>query len=600
MVKTKNLNTEVYFNSLLSNSLLALLLWFSSMLLISFPITTYPFATIFGVCLILMAQFILGPITSYITSFKISNDMEYFLYCETNNNYRTQLIKNLYKTPIKKLLETFIHFIVSSGIYSIFLYKIYNIDITLITYFFISCLLYSYIAMVLSYHNTYQLCMKKASNIAQKGINIDDIKNSNRFGNSMISNFIFYLVIPTIICSVLFYITNTMSHTEFKVYSTGLIAATDFTHSYPGHRMLSYKQQLLKIIIISSFNILILSYLTYLYFQNLNKSVGEMKKLLIKLKDKDYNSYISSDMDFSTQLSYTIYLIQKIISLFITLGNTTKKIEDQIVNTTHDLAAVYEQTNTTCNEQILIIRNLIETMQHTDDLAKDMLIRIDEVNKVADKTTQDVNYGFLSVESNLAKMEEITASNKIIIDEIKILASKIESVRDIVNLIDNVANLTKIIAFNAEMEAEKLDNSNDKFKNVSTNIRNLADKVMDLTSDIKKTISTIIDASTNLMITGEECTQKIEEGNRMTNNLQENLLGIKKSALSVSSSTSDINTIIEEQVKLFNHLKNCMESTNKEMNNFDSISSSVSKTISSLQDEISHLKSINEHTQEKI
>ena len=143
---------------------------------------------------------------------------------------------------------------------------------------------------------------------------------------------------------------------------------------------------------------------------------------------------------------------------------------------------------------------------------------------------KDIEHDSSSIKQNLEKMQEIILANQSSIMGIQSLSNKIKSIWDIVNLIDGVADQTKIIAFNAELEAENIQESKQKFKNVAQDIRTLADNVMILTKEIKNQIQQIQNASSQLIDTGVDCTTKINQGNSLTQELEEKFKTITNSA----------------------------------------------------------------------
>jgi len=590
----KSFNTEVFLYSTFSNFIIAFLLWLFSMILINFPILKYPLATVLGSSIIFISQFIVGPISSFFVTKNISRDLEFFYYGSTTTEDRTNLIRKLYKIPFGKMIETFIPFVISGGTYSILLYKIYYIDKYLSIIFFFSCFVYCYIAALLSYHFTYKLCTKKAMDIINEGVDTSTISKTKYFGTSMIVLFIFYIIIPILFCTVFFFIISSLSYTPVVIYPTGFIATTNYMETINVAKdILSNEQQIYRTIIICIVNVFLLVFLTFLYFSNLRNNILKMQTALDNLIKNNANTTKVTELDLSTELSYTMYLIKQTLLRLTKINQTTSNVDSKLLQSSQDLACISEETSINSLEQSSIIKNIIESMNDVDKSTQELVTKVSDVSKVAEMTTQEVNFGFLSVESNLQKMEEITNSNQITLEGINDLTKKLSNVSDIVNIIDNVANLTKIIAFNAEVESNKINSNDNSFLNVSNKIRELADNVMILTGDVKSTITQIRESSNQLLITGKECTQKISEGNKYTKELEQNLIDIKKSSLEVLNTTTEIQQVIENQTNLFKSLINDMKQINESIEDFSNISISLTSYTESLQEQANHLKTLN-------
>ena len=597
MKDNRNFNFTVFINSAFSNFVSAVLLYFYSVIFISFPVLKYPSATIAGIIIILIAQILTGPITSYLLSRKTSLDLDYIMNGQSSEDERTIILKELYNLPLKKMIETLIHFIICAFLYSYILYNYYHVDFILIVYFLLSCTLASYFAMILSYTNTSSACSREAVKIIKIGISKKEIEKQKYFGLSSISRFILYIVIPTIYCSILFFLVVRMSNTPVRVFSTNLIATTSFLDEAVTNGIhfiyLDKTTQAVKTLFVTVINTVILIYLSFLFFNKSRKIILKIQTPLLNLYRNNYTTDSDFEIDLSSQMSYTLYLLDQTVKYFRDISTKVSLINHQIVNATENLVTISEETSSTSIEQSSTINEVIKTMNNVDNLFNNILLRIDEISRVSDKTKSDVDYGFTSVQSNLTKMLEITRSNQSTLDGIKDLSQKLNSVQDIVNLIDNVADLTKIIAFNAELEASKIESSNKDFLTVSNNIRFLSDNVIELTGKVKQEIKEIKKSSRDLLSAEYDCMKKINEGTDLTQKLRENLSDIKNTANSLSDSTSEINKTSIEQVFLFKSLIEEIKNIQISINDFSRISFTITRSVESLKDDAEHLRILN-------
>ena len=189
-------------------------------------------------------------------------------------------------------------------------------------------------------------------------------------------------------------------------------------------------------------------------------------------------------------------------------------------------------------------------------------------------------------------MQEIRASNLTTIEGIEKLSKRIASIWDIVKLIDSVTDQTKIIAFNAELEADSISGPKEKFQNVAYEIRSLTDSVMSLTKQIKEHIQLIQSTSNVLIEAGQECSEKIEDGNNLTLELQKKFNEIKVSATRTSKSASQIIETIKAQREAFSMITDKLQQTSASIENFTSSTQTISSVVHNLQAGSKHLSSL--------
>ncbi len=254
--------------------------------------------------------------------------------------------------------------------------------------------------------------------------------------------------------------------------------------------------------------------------------------------------------DFNELKSNLNQLIQSLQSIIGEISGGTTVLLDSVQN----LTASSQEVSTTSNEQAAAVKEIVSTMEDSDELAKSIATQINDVTKITTTTKSVVNGGFVIISNSLSKMNEIKDANAEMITEIKALGNKVESIWEIVNMINDIANQTKIIAFNAELEASSAGDAGKNFQIVASEIRRLADGTVASTNEIKTKINEIQQSSDSLILTSEEGTSKISEGWELSNNLQKLFEHILHSA-DVSADASDrIALSIKQQVSAFEQI----------------------------------------------
>jgi len=231
-------------------------------------------------------------------------------------------------------------------------------------------------------------------------------------------------------------------------------------------------------------------------------------------------------------------------------------------------------------------------MEDSDELAKSISGKIEEVTRVATDTSQTVNGGYTIIKDSLSKMQEIKGANTETIEGIKKLGTKIESIWEIVNIINGIADQTKIIAFNAELEASAAGEAGKNFQIVATEIRRLADNTVSSTTEIKKKINEIQHSSDRLIITSEDGTEKINQGSKLSEDLKKRFDDILRSSEVSENSSSEISLSIKQQVTAFEQILQTLKQISEGIENFTISTKSLTDSAQSLKENTAGLKDL--------
>jgi len=263
------------------------------------------------------------------------------------------------------------------------------------------------------------------------------------------------------------------------------------------------------------------------------------KKIPVTSKDEMGNLAENLNMFFD-EISYILNNIK----------NSANKISDLI----QTLSSSTQESSSTANQQAAAVKEIVSTMEDADTLAKSIDKKIMEVTVTTENAQKTVKSGFEIVKKSILKMEEIRESNTSTIEGIKYLNEKINNIWDIVNIINGIADQTKIIAFNAELEASAAGEAGKNFQIVATEIRRLADSTVNSTKEIKEKINEIQKSSDRLLLTSENGTEKIKEGNEISAKINEMFSDILNSSEASNEATQKISLSIKQQVASFEQI----------------------------------------------
>ncbi|OQY36973.1 MAG: hypothetical protein B6229_09060 [Spirochaetaceae bacterium 4572_7] len=228
-----------------------------------------------------------------------------------------------------------------------------------------------------------------------------------------------------------------------------------------------------------------------------------------------------------------------------------REITDTVVELIQALSSSSQETSSTANQQAAAVKEIVSTMEDVDALTRSIEKKVIEITRISEDTQSTVQNGFGIVKNSMIKMDEINIANKTTIDGIRLLSERIDNIWDIVNMINGIADQTKIIAFNAELEASAAGEAGKNFQIVATEIRRLADSTVHSTNEIKEKITEIQKSSDRLILTSEDGTEKIKEGNLLTENINNLFQDILNSAEVSTDSTKNVSKSIAQQVVTF-------------------------------------------------
>ena len=500
--------------------------------------------------IIFITQCIVTPIVHKMLSQSISGRLKNLDAIGMDIKERTAFVKDIVRFPLKIGFASICIFILCIVTMAMFMKFTINFKHHFELIIIKVGMPVSYFSFLLTFNKSQKICSATAEKVARDGLDNREIEINHYFGASMRTRFIIYVILPLVVCS---FMTYYVAHIRVSVTFLSSIAVI---------------------------NSAVVSGLTYLFFGQIKNYTTQMNAALGELLKNKSSSTSFFPTDFSTNISYTMYLLNKTIALFKSLVENTASINTKLNEAVSSLSSVSTETSSTATEQAVTSKTVQETMENLKTASGTIQAKVQEVMNVANKTSEQVEINFNRLEENLSKLKEITATNDETIHGIQNLSAKIAAIQDITSLINTVASQTKIIAFNAELEAVSTDAQ--EFEEVAKEIRILADNTMSLTKEIKDTISEIEEAIAILIKTGKDCTAKIEEGNEISAQLEKHFFNIQKSAQDTTSTASKIYEVTGQQTLSFNSIVILLQDISRQLTDFSNASKTITNTVANL------------------
>jgi methyl-accepting chemotaxis protein len=319
-------------------------------------------------------------------------------------------------------------------------------------------------------------------------------------------------------------------------------------------------------IIVAAIGFLVTNFMLILVLSRILRPLARMNELTVQIVAGNLTQRVEeiSKDEIGAMATHFNQLVDTTERMLKQIKATAAELFDAVQN----LSVSSQEITATSNQQAAAVKEIVSTMEDSDQLSKSIAGRIGEVTRISGQTREVVQTGFDTVRGSLDKMNEIKASNSETINGIKSLGERIDSIWDIVNIINGIADQTKIIAFNAELEASAAGDAGKNFQIVATEIRRLADSTMSSTNEIKSKINEIQHSSDNLIIASEQGTERIREGSELAANLRRIFEDVLSSAEISAESAERIATSINQQVSAFEQILQTLKQISEGIDNF--------------------------------
>ncbi|MCR5218506.1 methyl-accepting chemotaxis protein [Treponema sp.] len=540
------------------------------------------------VIVILIFLILIMPICNNLITFPLLRKLLFYKTHQSSGHKKELLIRQLKSFPSRKTLHTNLQYMSFLTIISLCYYFFYHYDIKFIIVNFLIQTNVIYIASLIVFRYTEFMTKIAISAIMNELQGTRHYERVSDPVNSIKSLFVFFVVIPLIFCAIsiagVMFLSKSylIYHTAEGAFSTFDLSLKELDNNF-NYQLLSQKEAISSMISVTVINFLLLTLSVFLYINKLSIYLFKMGKALTAISIGNITKVKLFPVDLNTEISHTMYLLNKIILIFRKIHEKTDSANIQIKDSGDKLSKISSKTQDTLNMQKNSINEIINTINQASEVSQNIKENLSEVSNIARKTLSTAQSNFTTFSENISKIQEITDSNQTTISEIEQLSSKILGIHDIITLIDSLAEQTKIVAFNAELVANSINSDNENLLNVSKEIRQLAETTIELTGKAKEKVQEIQDSSEGLLKTGEDCMHKIHEGNTLSEKLSTHFASIRDAASKNVNDTSTIMTDLDKQKEYFNYMQLAAEKTEEKLNEFENTSRIITDTINDLQ-----------------
>ncbi len=508
---------------------------------------------------ILIAIFGVERFTGRMFTKNISEKLE---HVETlSEQERTILARELMTLPLKICLHTIFVFIAmifcGTACICFFMHK----PFTLMLYTFIPTFYAALDAGIMTYCYVEGICSKKNFDLIKKGISPSDVHRRKVYGMRMYTRVFYHVIFPAIFINLIQCVALIKQHfhpVDTKIFCIHFLVLLIF----------SVAQAIMT---------------ASLFYRHIAHDIKKINDILEKINTGSENRDTYLPTDLGTEISYTIYIINEIISYLKNITDDVTKTSDSLFNSTQDLTISAKETADNAAIQAKSVKDCVNSMNSMKEMLSEILRSIKEVSTAAEQTLQNVLEGSQLLKRNIGKIDEITRANTETITGIKNLSGNIDNVWLIISTIDSIAEKTRIIAFNAEIEATTAGESGENFHIVATEIRRLASTITDSTKEIRSRIIDIQHASDNLIISSEGGTEKIREGSTLFAGLEENFDELTTSSKITAESATDIQETTYSQDATFLQISETLRQLSQGFDDFSQSAKTISDSSENLE-----------------
>lgn len=554
--------------------------------------------------MVFIPMLVASPLINAFISSSISTKLKYWRLVGLEKDERTSLYEQVMRFPLMKVIQVYILLLSSNVIFTDIFRRIFNVDFTMLLIINILFGLICYFMFLATYQIVENICFSIATELMNQGISEKRIKNKKVFGLKTSVRYFLYILLPIIFSGIILSQMLKLGYLPIKLHEAGKLTAIwkDLTEyellgkdliGFMPHNMFIHR--LLFLCILSS--IFVISS-TALFFRRVINYSKQMSKALSIINTEQIGDTKIFAEDLSSEFSYSMYLINRLILQFQKIITNINSINLQINDYMKSLSSSAGQTSSTAVEELSSIEEIFATLNSNKSIALSVSSKINEIVKIVENTMSSINKNKNQLDENFVKMDEITKINRDTVTGIENLYTQINSIGDVTKLITSVAEQTKIIALNAELESGNISEGDAKLHSVATEIRDLADKTVYLTQKASEEISNIQESGHELISTGRSCMEKIEEANVLFEKLREKLLNVNTLLDNTLQDSLDVNNFIFEQNSSFEQIQQTLEQISNGMLNFIESTKSISEAVENLQKDSDYLKYINNSDEE--
>lgn len=238
-------------------------------------------------------------------------------------------------------------------------------------------------------------------------------------------------------------------------------------------------------------------------------------------------------------------VISSLRSLVIQVQNAANKVQTEAIETEQGV----QKLSSEATSQAALVAQTLGSVAQMEQSITAIAQSAQTAAAIARSALQSAQEGDQTMDQTVDSIEMVRASVSETTKKAKRLAQSAQEISKIVSLISEISEKTNILAFNAAIEASKAGEHGKGFRQVANEVRRLAERVTESTREIEQLVSTIGQATQDVLKTMEVSNTQVVTGTSLVTKTKQTLQSLAVVSQEIDSLLQSISLGTDSQAE---------------------------------------------------